>query len=352
MSKKGLLITFAFACVVTILFIGKLSRNKSTVGTAPVLQNSSGQQASPMSSAPPSPAPPLATTPLSFEDRKRHFVDAFKTPISFYGKVIDQHGTPISQADVKLAANDDPFGSHPSNYALKTDENGLFSIEGIQGLSLAVEVSKPGYQVIPRNAGTAVTSSGLFEFSVSPSAVRGRHIPNKNMPTSFSLYKPGPQENLVKVGEKSFRIARNGTPLRISLDSSNSPTHEIVLRCWNKDLARSPDQRQYDWRLEVSVEGGGLVRRNNSFAFEAPNDGYVPSDIIDMPASLPQNEWHGSADRSYFIRFNNGIFARARLEIRAGGDHFVVWESYLNLTPGDRNLEFDPNERVSATPKN
>src|SRR5205807_16741 len=110
--------------------------------------------------------------------------------------------------------------------------------------------------------------------------------------------------------------------------------HEIVLRCWNNDSGRSQGQRQYDWRLEVTVPDGGLLARNNAFAFEAPNDGYIFSDTVDMPASLPPDEWRGSAERSYFIRYNDGIFARANLEIRAGGDHFVVWQSFLNPTRG------------------
>jgi hypothetical protein len=282
----------------------------------------------------------------SFATQGKLFIEAFKTPIRFYGKVIDQDGAPVSQADIKLSANDKPLGGRPSEYSLKSDVAGLFSIENIAGLNLAVEVSKPGFRVIPRSHGN-VTSSGLFEYSVSSSSIRGPHIANKESPVPFMLYRPGVTEDLIKVGEKNFRIARDGAPLKISLDQGSGESHQVVLRCWNQDLGRSAGQRQYDWRLEIRVPNGGLLNRTENFAFEAPDGGYLSTETINMPATLPAGQWHGFAKRSYFIRFDDGIFARANLEMRAGGDHFVVWESFLNPTPGSRNLEYDPNRRVN-----
>lgn len=140
----------------------------------------------------------------------------------------------------------------------------------------------------------------------------------------------------MRVGEKNFRIGRDGKPLSIALDEQG---HHVVMRCWNDDRQRVAGQRQYNWRLEVVVTNGGLIARNDVLAFEAPEEGYVPGDLIDMPASLAPNEWRGFTERSYFIRFDDGIFARADVEMRAGGDHFVVWQSFLNPKAGSRNLE-------------
>jgi hypothetical protein len=81
---------------------------------------------------------------------------------------------------------------------------------------------------------------------------------------------------------------------------------------------------------------------------KAPEGGYVSSDMIEMPASLPRDQWSSSAERSYFIRFDDLTFARANLRMISGGDHFVVWESFLNPKLGSRNLEYDASQRASV----
>ena len=269
------------------------------------------------------------------EVQSQRFTAAFLTPISFYGKVVDQYGLPVSEANVKLSSNDKPLGGNPSEYSRNTDANGLFSISGIVGLTLAVEVSKPGYRVMPP-VDNKTASSGIFEYGLS--SAKGPYQANRNAPTIFTLHKYGQLVALKKVGEKNFKVARDGTPLSIFLDNN----HQIVIRCINTELNRPAGQREYDWRLEINVLNGGLIIRKDSFVFEAPESGYQSGEIINMPTSLPIGQWRDSVQRSYFIQFNDNTFARVNLDMQAGGDHFVVWESFLNPTPGSRNLEFDP----------
>jgi hypothetical protein len=280
-------------------------------------------------------SPSVAVSPkITALDQQKKFIDAFATPIEFYGRVVDQHGDVVPGADVKIAANDKAFGGRPSQYSKTTDETGSFYITGIKGLTLAVEVSKSGYDVIPP-ADNQVTSSGLFEYGLS--SVHARPQSSSDKPIVFTLRKPGIREPLVKIDQQNFRIGRDGTPLLISLDQKHS--HNVVLRCWTNDNNLTEGQRKYDWRLQIEVEKGALAPRNDAFDYEAPDAGYAKTDAINMPASLPQNQWHGFAKRSYFIRFDDDIFARVEIEMHAGGDHFVVWSSALNPKAGSRILE-------------
>lgn len=263
-------------------------------------------------------------------------VAAYLTPIRFFGKVIDQHGVPVPHADVKLYVNDNFRGGSSSIFTLKTDQVGRFSITEARGLTLWVEVSKPGYRVLPR-VDEKVTSSGRFDYGVSP---HGPYRSDKDTPTVFTLYKAGFVEPLLKIGKENIRMARDGTPKSISLDRQEG-SHQVILRCWSKDLELPAGQYQFDWRFEISIPEGGLIARKDAFVFEAPRDGYVPNEIVDMHALLPQDKWRSSVKRAYFIRFGDGTFARAKLEMEAGGDHFAVWESFLNPKVGSRNLEDD-----------
>lgn len=280
----------------------------------------------------------LATPLKTAEGQRKRFMASYLTPISFYGKVVDQHGNPVDAANIILAANDKPLGGSATEYTRKSDASGLFSITGIRGLTLGVEVSKFGYLGIPPDD-TKVTSSGVFEYGLS--SATGPRLPDKENPAVFTLHKIGILEPLVKIGEKNYRMQRNGTPLNISLDQKNG--HQVILRCWTKDLERPEGQNKYDWNFEITVTGGGLMLRKDELAFEATTEGYQPNDTINMPSTLPFGfgGWSSHAKRSYFVRFEDQTYARVNMEMVAGGDHFVIWESFYNPKPGSRNLEFD-----------
>jgi hypothetical protein len=68
----------------------------------------------------------------------------WETPITFYGKVVDEKGTPIPQATVRFSITD-TSRSGGSDYYRKSDAQGLFSLKGVRGYSVDVGVRKEGY---------------------------------------------------------------------------------------------------------------------------------------------------------------------------------------------------------------
>lgn len=272
-------------------------------------------------------------------DQVSKFNAAFATPINFYGKVVDQHGRPVPQAEISYSILDQPWKFDASKGKRTADASGSFSITGVHGGTLGVEVKKSGYRQLPYSD-DKVTSAKMFYYGLG-------HPPQSSpqSPIEFTLHNPGVLEPLVKVGELNFRLARDGTPIEICLEpGASSGVHRVILRCWNKELEpRPPGQREYDWRLEIAAPSGGIAVRSDPMVFEAPESNYESSVTIDMPTTV-KPRWGRSAQRSYFLRFTDGVFARVNLEMMAGGDHFVVWESYLNPKAGSRNLEADPTK--------
>jgi hypothetical protein len=53
--------------------------------------------------------------------------------------------------------------------------------------------------------------------------------------------------------------------------------------------------------------------------------------------------------KNYFAKLPDGRYARFSINLYPGDRNFVVLESYVNPTPGNRNLEFDP-KRVVRSP--
>ena len=94
------------------------------------------------------------------------------------------------------------------------------------------------------------------------------------------------------------------------------------------------------------LNGGGLQSRaGGEFDFIAPEDGYQPSDEINMSASDPN--WRGTTTHEYFLKLANGDYARINFSIGAGGYNTFEITSYLNPQPGHRNLEFDPAKQIN-----
>lgn len=273
-----------------------------------------------------------------YPEKLRKFELAFLTPVTFYGKVVDQYGDPVTQANVHLAANDKPWGKS-SKYNRSTDGQGLFHISGIHGITLSVIIKKTGYYELPERNGQR-GSWGNFDYAGA--GVGGPHRPDENNPVTFVLYKQGVLEPLIKIGRKQFKVSRDGIPTVINLNPKLSGNvHQMTVKCWNKEKGKPPGQRQYDWTLEIAVPQGGLIQRNDAFDFIAPLEGYQPSETIHVSASLPLGVWRDTVMRSYFVKFNDGVMARVDIEMIAHGDHFVLWKSYLNPKVGSRNLESD-----------
>ena len=76
---------------------------------------------------------------------------------------------------------------------------------------------------------------------------------------------------------------------------------------------------------------------DEEFPFEAPNEDYVPNDVVDMPVTnnVP---WIDSFKRDYYVHTKDGKFGRMHFEMISGGDNFCTLDSYFNPS-GSRNLE-------------
>jgi hypothetical protein len=164
------------------------------------------------------------------------------------------------------------------------------------------------------------------------------------------LRKRGKTEPLIAI-RHNYRIAKDGTPVGIDLTTGKlvqPGLGDIAIQAWTSDQGHQVNSNQpYDWRARIEVPGGGLMQRAGEFDFEAPADGYVGSDEIDMPStSGPQ--WRSQASRNYFLKLGKGTYARLEFMMIAEGDHFFRVTSFLNPTSGDRNLEYNPGQQPPA----
>ncbi|HEX3625383.1 MAG TPA: carboxypeptidase-like regulatory domain-containing protein [Verrucomicrobiae bacterium] len=253
-------------------------------------------------------------------------MNEWKTPIEFFGIVEDESNNPVADAKIDFECNDlSPQGT--SFYQTLSDMNGAFSINNISGLLLRVTVSKSGYYSYQPN--------GAFFYYAGQ---KQNFVPDAGNPVVFYLREKGTGTNLIHY-DKSFTLARDGTPILIDLPSGTVTPfsgNSLKVEGWTYD-SQKKDGSKYDWKCAVSVPGGGLQTNDEQFPFLAPQSDYIPEDIINMPVTndVP---WSYIVHRNYYVHTADGKFGRMTFTMVAGGDNFCEINLYFNPS-GSRNLE-------------
>ncbi len=275
------------------------------------------------------------------------FLASFRTPIEFYGKVVNQHGDPVEGASVtfSLLDNPDEDNEDPSTrITLLSDREGKFSVKGLKGSSLAVRVTKEGYRTLPNLGLEKRASSRLIEYGGTSD--QGAKFKDPANPTLFILHEIGPTDPMMYM-KKRWKLPVNGNPVRIALDSEDGTgPHWIEFRFtsgWNQlPMDNEINKKRFDWKLEARIPGGGFLHNDSEYNSEAPEDGYQESIEIEYLATMPQGTWKRSAHRSLFVKFADDSYGRIRFGIDGASDRRPLYmTSWLNLKPGSRNLASD-----------
>ena len=177
-----------------------------------------------------------------------------------------------------------------------------------------------------------------------------RPAPTKDNPAIFVLHKRGKPASLIYVGTRYYKVSKDGQPLEVKLETGGQVPvgqGDIRFERWANDHEKN-QRGQFDWRFRITVPGGGVVEREGQFNFQAPQDGYEKDVEINMPVS-PGGNWSNTVNKSYFIKMRDGRYARFSATILAANDNPAFkLDAFVNPTPGDRNLEFDPAKVVKS----
>ena len=267
------------------------------------------------------------------ERKEQEIKKAYLTPIAVFGKVLDENGTPLPGATVQIGVSDKPLES--SQHTKITDDRGEFSLTGVHGIAFSLRASKAGYYTIKESrAHRNVVTPGPHD---APQ-------PSVDQPVVLVVRKRGSAEPLVHVSSRQVNVLSTGQPVMVDLGTGGRSQGDLQIASWIDNNQQKP----YDWRYKLSVPSGGLVERTGPFDFEAPVEGYQPTAEIAMLATA--EKWSARAEKEYFVKLVDNRFARFSIRLYPGSRNYVVIESYMNPTPGSRNLEFDASNVVRSPP--
>ena len=332
--------SIAFVLAAVAIWFWTTSPPASTTATTPQQPLSSEAHA-------PTPGPSAVTVPTPPAKGKEQAMSQAlailnQQPIEFYGKVVEQNGTPVAGADVYAGVMVAKvwMGGTIKDFQTKTDAEGLFSFKGIEGRDISFGFEKPGYEYQ-----TDPSKTGLFKYSLlSPEPQR--HKPTAETPVTFRMWRKQGAEPLVS-GHKLLGIRADGTPFTINLvngrkSEGRSADGDLVVSIVQP--AQITDGQKYDWSFTIESIGGGVVEAaDTQYLNEAPADGYNRQ--ISQEIRAANREWSEVVRKTLFVKSRDGTqFARVNAEIRSNYQGAAVFSIHylVNPKPGSRNLESDP----------
>ena len=294
--------------------------NAPTQTNAPILK--------PVTNAPP--APPQS----KWEQIQPILATQNDMPIVFYGRLEDQFGNPV--ADAQIAASirvENGFEHTVKRFSLTSDANGFFTVSGYKGQDLSVVPKKTGYALASLNGG------GIYSL-LWPEAQRAH--PDPNNPVVIKMWKLQGAEPLVSIDQR-FKLHYTNAPMNFDLLAGKIvPAGGDIKITVNRPAGDISERNRQDWGFTIEVVDGGLIESggDEGVTYAAPEEGYQPSDTLTASSNK-----HGIEliQQSFFVKSRNGqVYSKVfvSFDINANPDDLmsISFRGAAN-THGSRNWE-------------
>jgi len=262
-------------------------------------------------------------------EKIRDFLKDADAQINFYGRVIDQEGVGVQGATInyqleragKLMADGSIANNNQKARCLSAND-GLFSIQGAKGLTLTIlSIEKEGYRDGKQNVRS-------FGYRGTPNL----HHADLKTPVDFLLIRNNIPKTK-KLYDKRLTFSWNQGPVDIPIPSVGKITISPK-RDWK------PGQlRDFDWQVEISIDGADLLEIEMGQAKIAPKEGYQKS--FKYGSNKGDLQWAGGIQQHYAFRTKSGLFGFLNFDLatdREDGAQSTTLEVRLNES-GSRNLD-------------
>lgn len=252
----------------------------------------------------------------------------YNTPIDFWGKVVDQNGNPLAGVKAEIMLD-----GHTQNnkYVVFSDEGGFFELLEKRGARARIKVSLLGYiATSDEKIGTNISARTIY-YAPGSKPMPAYAPPTKDNPQIFILRKQNPIANLAYAEKKRVSVSETGLAQKINLKVDGKDI-AVEARCWSSCPVPFTYEK-YDWSAEIKIVDGNLQPIVKDESIEAPQNGYQPFFKIEMLRNTEGNWLRSSPNgtRDFWIQFDDGSYAKARIEIKTGRKHEVDAEVWYNL---------------------
>ncbi len=254
--------------------------------------------------------------------------------INVYGKVIDQYGQPVTDAKVNggtlLMESFERSGGE--KFSTVTDTHGRFSFTDLHGARFGLDIEKPGYEYDSRRY------LGWWD----------NYRPDPDHPAIFVMWKLHGAEPMVHTKFDS-RVPYDGQTVAFDIFTGRKAGNgDLQITLTRNPLQVRRGGAPFDWNVHLQVVGGGLIEASDLYPNEAPESGYQPA--FDFSMAKDAANWTQRLTQTYYIRTADGDYGRINIDLTTDSERpqgtGITVETWLNPSPGDRNLEFDPAQAI------
>jgi hypothetical protein len=273
----------------------------------------------------------------------------WRTPIEFYGNVIDEQSQPVAGAsiDVAWSGTAEKYGRDGvGKRTLISDANGMFTLTGVEGKGMTVRVSKDGYHVPGESNMQWFEYAGFWE----PTFIE----PDRNKPVIFRLVKRPVAEPTYRIGS---RIFLEPPALETHLDLLSPTAQSGAPADLHVRITRPPGasyEKPFDWSVTIEGRNGAeIVETTDEFMLQAPADGYQPKLVRDYKNPT------GNARQKvrFYVRSKaRKLYAAVDFEMaayrRMNGSEPASIVISATVNPNDSpNVEYDPEKDIREMEK-
>ena len=277
--------------------------------------------------------------------------------ITFYGRIIDQHGLPVKNASVWYSGENAYISAGGGMGAGRTDDDGYFMID-TSGAALVLgavshpEIDEVFYELrIDTNSATKKQYKSVIRFlshDKKGAALNYNNYSEKDKAYIVHAWRLGEYEGAIEGNVisdydndgKYYTLTFDQTRLGVRKKEGKTDGH-IYISCRRPHMTHNRDYG--DWSISITPVNGGIQETDDIYMNIAPESGYQTSLDINMTKSS-QGYVHELRDKKYYFKSNSGKeYGSLLMEIkpfsRASKEACRI-EVFYKLNPtGSRNLE-------------
>lgn len=258
-------------------------------------------------------------------------------PIYFWGKVVDQDGTPLEGVSIRYRVSQ-PRVMWDSKTVIRhttTDSKGAFYIKD-KGDGFSFEAFEKAGYINMKGQRTAFTYSNSSE----------RYTPDKSAPKVYTLIQEGQLPGLIRA-DGWTTLNWDGRPVHYNLRTGKfGISGEIKITALRGKIKGEGRQARYDWSCRIEVIDGGIIEAAQDRVYLAPTDGY--KQLLDYGYLATDPKWgRSTGDVHLVFRLEDGSYGRLMIKMNARQEikFSCRVSSYLNPS-GGRILEYDAQRRI------
>jgi hypothetical protein len=164
------------------------------------------------------------------------------------------------------------------------------------------------------------------------------------------MWKLQGPEPLITFNRRTFDVPSDGKPIRIDLNTGKRVDQggDLIISLKHQVWPRGTVERHHDWKVTIGAVDGGVVETKQRVMNLAPEDGYLPELLYQETAD--QQPWIGGVNVNLYVKSRGKLFSKVQMEVHptpSDPPSYVALRWWVNPS-GSRNLEYDPNQRITA----